>query len=110
MQSVAAYQLPAIVVDSGGRPGAAAIVRLAPVRTAFATSSSGEPSAGQSSFGVINVPAGTYGAMAAVPNMIRNGRSVSAGLSFGAAARPGAAPEVTIQGDMANLRVVVSQP
>ena len=38
------------------------------------------------------------------------GASVSAGLSFGDAARPGVAPEVTIRGDTENLRVVASQP
>jgi len=108
--SVPAYQVSGVVVDGAGRPVAGAIVRLpsrmpfgAPFLRSVESDSNGR-------FRITNVPAGTYAVMAAVPRVTRNGGAVSGGLSFGDAARPGAAPEVTIQGDTAGLRVVVSQP
>jgi hypothetical protein len=108
--SVPAYQVSGIVVDSAGRPVAGAIVRLSsrmpfgpPFLMSAASDSNGR-------FRVTNVPAGTYGVMAAVPRVTQNGTGVSGGLSFGDAARPGAAPEVTIEGNAGNLRVVASQP
>ena len=108
--SVPAYQVSGVVVDAAGRPVAGAIVRLpsrmpfgAPFLRSVETDSNGR-------FRITNVPAGTYAVMAAVPRVTRNGGAVSGSLSFGDAARPGVAPEVTIQGDTGDLRVVVSQP
>ena len=109
LQTGPAYQVGGVVIDAGGRPVAGAIVRLAP-RIPFAASMLSGPSDANGRFRVTNVPAGTYGVMAAVPSVARNGGGTSASLSFGAAARPGAAPEVTVQGDAANLRVIASQP
>ncbi len=108
--SVPAYEVSGVVVDAGGRPVAGAIVRLAPRMPFAPVSPRSAASDSNGRFRVTNVPAGTYGLMAAVPRVTRNGGAVSAGLSFGDAARPGVAPEVTIQGDTANLRIVVSQP
>ena len=108
--SVPAYRVSGIVVDAAGRPVAGAIVRL-PSRLPFGPAflmSVASDSDGR--FRITNVPAGTYGVMAAVPRVTRNGASVFAGLSFGDAARPGVAPEVTIRGDTESLRVVASQP
>ena len=108
--SVPAYQVSGIVVDAAGQPVAGAIVRL-PSRMPFGPPllmSAASDSNGR--FRVTNVPAGTYGVMAAVPRVTRNGASGSGSLSFGDAARPGVAPEVTIRGDTENLRVVASQP
>jgi protocatechuate 3,4-dioxygenase beta subunit len=105
-----AYQVSGIVVDSTGRPVAGAIVRL-PSRMPFgAPFLMSAPSDSNGRFRVTNVPAGTYGVMAAVPRVRSNGAGASASLSFGDAARPGAAPEVTIESDVANLHVVASQP
>jgi protocatechuate 3,4-dioxygenase beta subunit len=111
LSSVAAYQVSGIVVDAAGRPVGGAIVRL-PSRMPFGPPFlSSAPSDANGRFRITNVPAGTYALMAAVPRVTVNGNGgVSGGLSFGDAARPGAAPEVTIQGDTGNLRVVVSQP
>ena len=110
MQSVPAYQVLGTVVDAGGRPVSGAIVRLAPRQAGPSTSIQSEPTDASGKFRVTNVPAGTYGAMAAVPVMTKNASGGMSGtLSFGDAARPGAAPEVTIQSDVTNLRVVVSQ-
>ena len=107
--SVPAYQVSGIVVDSAGRPVAGAIVRLA-ARTPFRTSMQSVPSQSNGRFRITNVPPGTYGVMAAVPSVRSNGAGGSASLSFGDAARPGAAPEVTIEGDAGNLRVVATAP
>lgn len=108
--SVPAYQVSGIVVDGAGRPVSGAIVRLAPRQMPFANSIMGGPSETNGRFRVTNVPAGTYGVMAAVPVVRQNGSGGSGSLSFGAAAAPGTAPEVTIDGDTGNLRVVASQP
>ena len=109
--SVPAYQVSGIVVDAAGQPVAGAIVRL-PSRMPFGPPFlSSAPSESNGRFRITNVPAGTYGLMAAVPRITRNGNGgFSGGLSFGDAARPGVAPEVTIRGDTENLRVVASQP
>ena len=109
--SVPAYQVSGIVVDAAGRPVGGAIVRL-PSRMPFGPPFlSSAPSESNGRFRITNVPAGTYGLMAAVPRITRNGNGgFSGGLSFGDAARPGVAPEVTIRGDTENLRVVASQP
>jgi hypothetical protein len=109
--SVPAYQVSGIVVDAAGRPVDGAIVRL-PSRMPFGPPFlSSAPSESNGRFRITNVPAGTYAVMAAVPRLTRNGNGgVSGGLSFGDAARPGVAPEVTIRGDTENLRVVASQP
>ena len=106
--SVPAYQVSGIVIDAAGRPAAGAIVRLA-ARTPFRTSLQSAQSQSDGSFRINNVPAGTYGVMAAVPFVTRSGAGVSGGLSFGDAARPGVAPEVTIQDDVANLQVIVDK-
>jgi carboxypeptidase family protein len=108
--SVPAYQVSGIVVDSGGRPVSGAIVRLAPRQMPFATSIMGGPSESNGRFRVTNVPAGTYGVMAAVPVVRQNAAGGSGSLSFGVAAAPGAAPEVMINGDTGDLRVVATQP
>jgi protocatechuate 3,4-dioxygenase beta subunit len=111
MQSVPAYQVSGLVVDAGGRPVNGAIVRLAPRQALLGMSIQGGPTGANGRFRVTNVPAGAYRAMAAVPTITRTANGGTSGsLSFGAAARPGAAPEVTIQGDVTGLRVVVSQP
>jgi hypothetical protein len=107
--SVPAYQVSGIVVDSSGQRVPGAIVRL-PSRMPFGPPflrSAPSDSAGR--FRITNVPAGTYGVMAAVPRVTRNGAGSSGTLSFGDAARPGAAPEVTIQGNVSNLRVVADR-
>ena len=110
LQSLPAYQVSGIVVDAGGRPVNGAIVRLAARQALLGMSIQGGPSDATGRFRVTNVPAGTYGAMAAVPVITRTANGGSSGsLSFGDAARPGAAPEVTIQSDVTNLRIVVSQ-
>ena len=107
--SVPAYQVSGIVVDSSGQPVPGAIVRL-PSRTPFGPPFlRSAPSDATGRFRITNVPAGTYGVMAAVPRVTRNGAGTSASLSFGDAARPGAAPEVTVEGDVSNLRVVAER-
>jgi hypothetical protein len=111
LQSVAAYQVSGIAVDSSGRPVAGAIVRLALRSSPMTVSVQGGPSDANGRFRVTNVPAGTYGVMAAAPLVIKTANGgMSSSLSFGEAARPGAAPELTIQADVTNLRVVVTQP
>jgi hypothetical protein len=109
LQSVPAYQVSGVAVDAAGRTVAGAIVRLANRGSPLGGGIQGGPSDANGRFRITNVPPGTYGVMAAVPTVAKNGNSTSATLSFGEAARPGVAPEVTIQSDVANLVVTVSQ-
>ena len=89
LQDVAAFQVAGIVVDAGGQPVAGAIVRLAPrASTPVNLSISGGPTDANGRFRVTNVPAGTYGAMAAVPVITRTASGgMSGSLGFGEAAQ-----------------------
>ena len=109
MLVVGAFQVSGMVVDSSGRAVAGAIVQLLDPRTATAFAMQGRPSAADGTFRVLNVPSGTYKAMAAIPVVIRNGNSTSTSLTFGATAAKGAV-EVVVQGaNLGGVRVVVQQ-
>src|SRR5688572_5344791 len=91
-----------------GQGSCGAIVRLANRGSPLGGGIQREPSDANGRFRITNVPSGVYGVMAAVQT-VKNGNSTSATLGFGEAARPGAAPDATIQGDATNLLVTVSR-
>jgi hypothetical protein len=86
------------------------VVRLQAKNSSLALLQSA-PSAADGTFRVVNVPAGTYFAVGAIPVAIRNGNSTITSMDFPTAGGLLAAPEVVVQaGDVTGVRGVVNQP
>ena len=108
MRPVAAYQVSGVVVDSEGRGVAGAAVQLMEVGGLGPISPRQATSANDGTFRVVNVPAGIYRALAAIPIIIRSGNVQSISVSFAAPLNAGV--EIVVHAaDVSGLRVPVIQ-
>ena len=105
--SVATRRVSGVVVDSAGRPVAGALVRLAAKGSMSMGLLQSTPTTNDGAFRIVNVPDGTYVAMAGVTVVTRSGNRTSTTVDF----PPGGARtgiEFVVQGnDVGGLQVVL---
>jgi len=108
--SVATYQVSGVVVDSDGRPVAGAVAKLLPRGSGSLALFQSTPTGRDGTFRVLNVPPGTFVAVAGVVTITRNGNSESTSVEFAPlAGRTGL--EFVVQGNnVTGLQVVLRRP
>lgn len=105
--SVPTYQVSGVVVDSDGRPVAGAVAKLLPRNSGSMALFQSVPTGRDGTFRVLNVPPGTYVAVAGVVTVTRNGNRESTSIEFAPlGGRTGL--EFVVQGsDVGGIQVVL---